>query len=157
MSAPGWKESIECRYAPRWTVGTLNPACIYHDEEWKFSTKQPKLAKEIVALLNRGELFQEHTDAVAQFLNELYAIMVDPLADGVRTVADTMEALRAAALKSREQAAMSDKPVEKTPQEIAREVECIEDFLSMMRLVNFSDLEGPELRGVGKTTSISGP
>ena len=46
--------------------------------------------------------FDAHTKAVADFLNELWAIMVDPLADGVRTVKETMEGLKKAALEARE-------------------------------------------------------
>ena len=40
--------------------------------------------------------------AVSDFLNELWAIMVDPLAEGVRTVKETMEGLKKAALEARE-------------------------------------------------------
>lgn len=47
--------------------------------------------------------FEEHTKHVADFLNELYAIMVDPLADGEIKVADMTKALREAALQSREE------------------------------------------------------
>ena len=48
------------------------------------------------------ELFEKHTAAVAEFLNELWAIMVDPLDEGTRTVAETMEGLKAAALEARQ-------------------------------------------------------
>jgi hypothetical protein len=46
--------------------------------------------------------FDNHTESVAAFLNELWAIMVDPLAEGTRTVAETMDGLRKAALRERE-------------------------------------------------------
>jgi plasmid stability protein len=48
------------------------------------------------------ERFGNHTKAVGDFLNELWAIMVDPLADGTRTVAETMEGLKKAALRERQ-------------------------------------------------------
>jgi hypothetical protein len=46
--------------------------------------------------------FDAHTKAVADFLNDLWSIMIDPLADGTRSVADTMAGLREAALQYRE-------------------------------------------------------
>lgn len=47
-------------------------------------------------------LLLAHTKAVGDFLNDLYAIMVDPLAQGTIQVADTCSALKEAALASRE-------------------------------------------------------
>ncbi len=49
-----------------------------------------------------AEKFDAHTKAVADFLNELWAILVDPLDDGKRTVAETMEGLLNAARWARE-------------------------------------------------------
>ncbi len=46
--------------------------------------------------------FEKHTTAVAEFLNELYAIMVDPCATGTTTVKEMQAALLAAALRQRE-------------------------------------------------------
>lgn len=48
------------------------------------------------------ELFRIHTKHVADFNNELYAIMVDPCAEGEIKVSDMCDALRAAALRDRE-------------------------------------------------------
>jgi hypothetical protein len=47
--------------------------------------------------------FDAHTKAVAEFLSEMYAIMVDPLADGIIPVAEMMQILRETALEQREQ------------------------------------------------------
>jgi hypothetical protein len=47
-------------------------------------------------------IFNDHTKAVEAFLNELYAIMVDPLAEGQIKVKDMMAALKEAALRDRE-------------------------------------------------------
>lgn len=46
--------------------------------------------------------FKEHTTAVALFINELYAIMVDPCAEGILPVNECQEALIKAALRDRE-------------------------------------------------------
>lgn len=46
--------------------------------------------------------FKAHTESIAAFLQEMYAIMVDPLADGVNKVQDTVSELKAAALRDRE-------------------------------------------------------
>lgn len=46
--------------------------------------------------------FDAHTKAVGKFLNELYAIMIDPLADGDMKVEDTCAALIQAAKAQRE-------------------------------------------------------
>lgn len=48
------------------------------------------------------ERFETHAREVGRFLSELYQIMVDPLDEGVRTVQETMDALRLAALRDRE-------------------------------------------------------
>jgi hypothetical protein len=49
-------------------------------------------------------IFEMHTKAVAEFLNELYAIMVDPVAEGPINVADIKKALIEAAKRDREKA-----------------------------------------------------
>jgi hypothetical protein len=49
-----------------------------------------------------GQVRHEHTEAVKEFLNELYAVMVDPCAEGSIKVSDMKAALLAAALESRE-------------------------------------------------------
>ena len=48
-------------------------------------------------------VFQEHTKAVAQFLNDLYATMIDPCAEGTIKVADMQAALLKAAREHRDQ------------------------------------------------------
>lgn len=48
-----------------------------------------------------GEVRHEHTEAVKEFLNELYAIMVDPCAEGKITVTEMQAALLAAAIRDR--------------------------------------------------------
>ena len=53
-------------------------------------------------LKEQSDRFNAHTKAVSEFLSELYAIMVDPLADGVIPVAEMMAALKQAALRDRE-------------------------------------------------------
>lgn len=53
------------------------------------------------------ELFKHHTEAVAMFLNELYAIMVDPVETKDATVAEIKDALLDAAKRHREQLAES--------------------------------------------------
>lgn len=63
------------------------------DEMLKEMTKELKEAKMV---------FAKHTEEVAKFLNELYAIMVDPLAEGKITVSEMCTALKSAALASRE-------------------------------------------------------
>jgi len=55
--------------------------------------------KEIVEL---QEKFNLHVKAVGDFLTELHAIMIDPLADGTTSVDEMMTLLREAALESRE-------------------------------------------------------
>ncbi len=46
--------------------------------------------------------FAVHTDAVSAYLNELYAIMVDPLADGEITVTEMRAAILKAAIRDRD-------------------------------------------------------
>lgn len=61
------------------------------------------------------EQFKAHTEAVADFLNELYAIMVDPCAEGTITVAEMKDALIKAAIRDRDAAASAPRapvPVE---------------------------------------------
>lgn len=48
------------------------------------------------------ERFERHTRAVEDFLNELYAIMVDPCAEGTLTVDEVKKALVAAAIRDRD-------------------------------------------------------
>lgn len=47
-------------------------------------------------------LFESHTKAVKEFISDLYAIMVDPLADGTIKVDDMKKALLYAATRNRE-------------------------------------------------------
>jgi hypothetical protein len=54
------------------------------------------------AHLAERDRFAAHTRAVATFLSEMYAIMVDPLADGEMKVSETMKSLKDAALRDRE-------------------------------------------------------
>ena len=54
------------------------------------------------SLSDAHDQFIRHTKAVEGYLSELYAIMVDPLADGVIPVQKVMDALKAAALRDRE-------------------------------------------------------
>jgi hypothetical protein len=68
---------------------------------WRYTVAQIDSALRSAAE-GSHEKFDKHTYAVAQFLNELYAIMVDPLFDGEMEVSETMEALKAAALRDRE-------------------------------------------------------
>ncbi len=49
----------------------------------------------------RAEILALHTAAVSDFLNELYAIMVDPLAEGVISVEEMKKALLEAAIRDR--------------------------------------------------------
>lgn len=44
-------------------------------------------------IAEQEEKFKSHTKAVQEFLNEAYAIMVDPLADGTLKVAETTAAI----------------------------------------------------------------
>ena len=60
---------------------------------------------EAAILDGRKELdakFVAHTEAVGDFLNELYAVMVDPLAEGTITVAEMKDALLKAAIRDRD-------------------------------------------------------
>ena len=50
----------------------------------------------------RDEKFAVHTKAVGEFLNELYATMIDPLAEGEIKVQDMTEAILRQARKDRE-------------------------------------------------------
>lgn len=61
--------------------------------------ERDQLAAEVERLKTQ---FEEHTKAVGAFLDEMYGIMVDPLADEVRTVTSTTGALRQAALWQRQ-------------------------------------------------------
>lgn len=47
-------------------------------------------------------LFDKHTKAVEEFLNELYALSVDPLADGKIAVSEMRKALLEAAIRNRD-------------------------------------------------------
>ncbi len=49
-----------------------------------------------------GQVRHEHTEHVKEFLNDLYATMIDPCAEGTRTVAEMQEALLSAARETRE-------------------------------------------------------
>jgi hypothetical protein len=73
-----------------------------------------------------GVTLAEHTKHVSDFLNELYATMIDPCAEGTMTVKETCDALLKAAVDQREQLALrhlshptgSDwKPIESAPKD----------------------------------------
>ncbi len=49
-----------------------------------------------------GQVRHEHTEHVKDFLNELYATMIDPCAEGSRTVTEMKQALLEAARRDRE-------------------------------------------------------
>lgn len=49
-----------------------------------------------------GEIRHEHIEHVKDFLNELYAVMVDPCAEGTMSVKDMKAALLAAAIRDRD-------------------------------------------------------
>lgn len=66
-------------------------------------------ALEIVEMHAQGKKFEAHIKAVGEFLSEMRAIMIDPLADGVVDVQQTMEELTAAALRDREAALSYDR------------------------------------------------
>lgn len=53
--------------------------------------------------------FEDHTAAVQEFLNELYAIMVDPLAEGAISVEDMKVALLAVAIRDRDKSTATRK------------------------------------------------
>lgn len=61
-----------------------------------------ELTRRDAVIREQEKLFKDHTAAVARFLDELYMVMVDPLAEGTRTVAETKKELMAAALRERE-------------------------------------------------------
>jgi len=51
---------------------------------------------------NQKDLFERHTKAVADFLNELYAIAVDPLSDGTKEVSEIRTELLGAVTRDRD-------------------------------------------------------
>lgn len=53
-------------------------------------------------LVEADRRFAAHTSAVSDFLNELYAVMVDPCAEGTIAVDEMKRALLAAAVRDRE-------------------------------------------------------
>jgi len=57
---------------------------------------------DIKDLLEFQELFRAHVIAVEAFLNQLYGIMIDPLADGIMSVDEMKKVLLTAALRARE-------------------------------------------------------
>lgn len=57
-----------------------------------------------------ADMWRLHARSFDAFLNELYAIMVDPCADGTRKRDDMMEALKNAALRDREAAHSASRP-----------------------------------------------
>lgn len=57
---------------------------------------------------NWESVFREHTKAVGEFLNELYAVMVDPCAEGTLSVDEMKAALLAAAMETRERPGPGD-------------------------------------------------
>lgn len=73
--------------------------CTHACEQWPEIDAElrgaPTPSDEVVGLV-------EHTAAVSDFLNELYAIMVDPCVEGTITVAEIKKALIDAALSQRE-------------------------------------------------------
>ena len=70
--------------------------------DWAVRQKLDLLDEEATTERDLEAELKEHRKAVGAFLSELYQIMVDPLDEGTRTVNETMEALRAAALRDRE-------------------------------------------------------
>lgn len=54
-----------------------------------------------------AQVRHEHTEHVKEFLNELYAVMIDPCAEGTISVSDMKAALLAAAIRDRDAAALS--------------------------------------------------
>jgi hypothetical protein len=79
------------------------------DDKFAFSVDRVKLAAKLNAAdvhpaAGEPALFEQHTRAVADFLNELYAIMVDPCAEGSITVDAMKKALIDAAIRDRDRA-----------------------------------------------------
>lgn len=66
------------------------------------ATRELQRLYKMEARAMRSECLQRHTTAVGEFLNELYALSVDPLAEGTRTVSETKQALLAAAERDRD-------------------------------------------------------
>jgi len=64
---------------------------------------QEKMAEILAAAFEESDArFAAHTKAVEEFLNELYATLVDPLAEGAMTVAEMKAELLQAARRDRE-------------------------------------------------------
>lgn len=74
---------------------------------WKSEALAGTTPQPCTACAAKQKQFDEHTKSVADFLNDIYAILVDPLADGVRPVKETCDAIRAAAERSRNELYMS--------------------------------------------------
>lgn len=64
--------------------------------------------------------FDAHTKAVGQFLNELYAVMVDSCAEGTITVPEMKAALLAAAIRDRDRSARVE-ALEQALRKVAKE------------------------------------
>lgn len=83
-----------------------SPEATFRVTPWYNAMQRQDIALETASLKQIAEeadtRFRTHTKAVETYLNELYAIMVDPLADGVIKVQEVMVALKTAALRDRE-------------------------------------------------------
>ncbi len=100
---PGWRP-IEQRIAA--LEGSLAEANrVWSELSTLVACSSPDGSAELGQVKHLQERFANHTSAVADFLNELYAIMVDPCAEGATSVEDVKAALKAAALRDRERLA----------------------------------------------------
>ncbi len=100
---PGWRP-IDQRIAA--LEGSLAEANrVWSELSALVACSSPDGSAELGQVKHLQERFANHTNAVADFLNELYAIMVDPCAEGTTSVEDVKAALKAAALRDRERSA----------------------------------------------------
>lgn len=83
---------------------TLTRLCLMLNAE-NFSELEATVATLEQEKAEAQRVFNAHVEAVGEFLNDLYAIMVDPLADGYASVGQMKDAIREAALRDRDTAA----------------------------------------------------
>jgi hypothetical protein len=97
------KSEDECQQYHKYLDAVARVLHPSKDPEDRFTYLPDQLAGMVDQLCAKLAQAKEHKVIVSLFLSDMYAIMVDPLADGEMKISDTCAALKAEALKQREQ------------------------------------------------------
>lgn len=102
--------------------------------------------------------FTRHTEAVKEFLNELYAIMVDPCTEGSITVSEIKEALIKAAIRDRDTTAEHLATIGQLQGQVAMLVDALETCKTFEAVMNWEkDIQSYDREKVKQAISSSQP